>query len=74
MEMKSEVSGSCCTIKSSKPAPVTEAKLIPPVISVAPVINSVPVLASTSSDNKTPTDASPPALSDCQARLCTFQI
>jgi hypothetical protein len=74
MEMKSEVSGSCCTIKGSKRGPVTEVKLVTPVITIDPVIDVVPFVALASPDSATVTDASPPAFSDCQARLCTFQI
>jgi hypothetical protein len=74
MEMNSELSGSCCTIKSSRPAPVTESQLVPPAVSAEPVIAVVSLVASNSSDHATVTDSPPPLSSDSQTRLCTFQI
>lgn len=74
MQMKSELSGSCCTIKGSRPAPVTESQLVAPAVSAEPAIAVVSLVASNTSDHTAVTDSPPPLSSDSQTRLCTFQI
>jgi hypothetical protein len=75
MVMKSsEAPGSCCQIRSSKPAPVTESKTVAPVISVEPVQTSAPFVAISNVRPATTVDTSPPSTVDSQAQLCTFLI
>ena len=73
-EMESELSGSCCTIKSSRPAPVTEPKTVAPIVSVEPLVVSVPLTAAAGPRAAAAVDSSPPLALNSQARLCTFQI
>ncbi len=64
----------CCTIKSSKPAPVTESKIVPPVFSVEAMSSVAEPVASSAVPATLAVDVSPPPIPDNQVRLCTFQI
>lgn len=74
MNLKSENSRPCCTIRSSKPAPVTESKTVAPVASVEPATVSVPLVSTANGYPTVAFEASSPPIIDSQARLCTFQI
>ncbi len=71
---KADNSGSCCQIKNSRPAPITESKAVPPVVSTEPVLMSVQMVSVETHPTTEIADTSPPLGLATQARLCTFQI
>jgi hypothetical protein len=75
MDVKSsEAAGACCQFKSAKPAPVTESKTVSPVVSVEPLVTSTPLVETSNVRPIAVIEASPPAVIDSQAQLCTFLI
>jgi hypothetical protein len=65
---------SCCTIRSSNPAPVKQASIVAPATAVeAPRVIET-FYASAVAQAVDRTDPSPPPLSGSQAILCTFLI
>jgi hypothetical protein len=74
IDIKAKDPGSCCTIKSSTPAPVTTATVVPPIVSVESATVSIPLVAVTVSHHSSVDGSSPPLLYDSQAKLCTFLI
>ncbi len=73
IEFQADQSGSCCTIKSSTPAPKQESTVVP-VISVEPTAVSFEPVVVAAAHNEIITDSSPPPFLDAQAHLCTFLI
>lgn len=73
-ELKQGDRGSCCTIQSSKPAPVTESQVVQPVVSSEPVAEPMSFVVRAAHQRTAGLEASSPPLLDLQARLCTFQI
>lgn len=74
IEVNSEETGSCCTIQSSKPAPVTESQTIVQVLSIQPGTKQVDAVQPVFDSNHEVAETYPPPLIDSQARLCTFLI
>lgn len=72
--LRQGTSESCCTIQSSKPAPVTESRAVPPVVSIEPMVESVPLIARAAHLRAAVLEGSSPPLVNSQAKLCTFQI
>jgi len=74
VEYSSSARGSCCTIESSKPTPVTESKVAAQFVSIQRPADVGAVIANPSALSITHADSSPPLCRNSQSRLCTFQI
>ncbi|HYE26285.1 MAG TPA: hypothetical protein VEG32_13915 [Clostridia bacterium] len=73
-EAGTDDSGSCCTIQSSRPAPVTESQTVVQVFSPEPMTKQVEAVLPVFDRAQVVAETSPPPLIDSQARLCTFLI
>lgn len=73
-DMKADDSGSCCTVKSSTPVPVTAPTVVRTIVSVEPATVSLAIVAPAAGHRGTIADISPPLFFDSQAQLCTFLI
>ena len=73
-ELSSTSTPPCCTIKSSKSAPITESSVVSPIVAIEPVFAAAvftPVATPQTADEA---DTSPPPIVGIQSRLCTFLI